>query len=341
MPRVQPSDVGGRESAEAPLVSVVLATYNRAERITGAIESVLAQTYEHVELLVVDDGSTDDTAGVLREYEGNDRVRVLSNDANRGIPATRNRGIDAANGTYIAIIDDDDRWHPRKLERQVAAIESLPETFYGVYAEGVITDGDGTVLEHVATGAAGDIYPEVLVEMSILPHSSQLLRRDCVEAVGRFDTDFDIASDWDLAIRLAERWQVGLVPEVLVERHHHESNVTGDPGYDVRARRKIREKYADRIADSEITDDFVAAEHRELGLLALSQGRREDAFRQLAAASRRQTTIEHLALTALALSGEAGVDKVRHLRDRIGSLERDAYSGELPTESLARVQSES
>ena len=302
---------------DGPLVSAILATYNRAAHVGGAIDSVLAQTYDDIEVVVVDDGSTDATPTVLDDYAADDRVRVLRNEENRGIPRTRNRGLEAARGEYVAIIDDDDRWHPRKTAKQVGVLEGLPDDYCGVYADGIITDADGDLVETVRTHAAGDIYPEILLEMPVLPHASQLLRRDCVEAVGGFDPAFDIASDWELAIRLADRWQYACIPEVLVARTHHGDNVTGDPAYDVRAREMIREKHGDRVTSSGIDDAFTAAEHREHGLLALTDGARLEAVKRFLAASYHDPTPDHLALAAVAPTGQSGLARARQLRDRL------------------------
>jgi hypothetical protein len=96
------------------------------------------------------------------------------------------------------------------------------ETSCGVYTAGVITDGEGTVIERVETGASGDVYPDLLVRMPIPPHSSQLVRADYLREVGGFDTDLEVACDWDLTVRLAKRWKFTRVPDVLVERIHHD-----------------------------------------------------------------------------------------------------------------------
>jgi glycosyltransferase involved in cell wall biosynthesis len=97
-----------------PLVSAVIPTYNREEYVSAAIDSVLDRTYDRVEAVVVNDGSTHDTSDVLDRYAVDDRVRVVTNDRNLGIPRTMNKGIDAARGELIGILGDDDRWCPEK-----------------------------------------------------------------------------------------------------------------------------------------------------------------------------------------------------------------------------------
>ena len=98
-----------------PLVSAILPTYNRAEYVGGAIDTVLAQTHDEMEVVVVNDGSTDSTEERLAEYADDDRVRVRHNEENRGISASMNRAADLADGEFICVLNDDDRWHEQKV----------------------------------------------------------------------------------------------------------------------------------------------------------------------------------------------------------------------------------
>lgn len=299
-------------------MSAVIPTYNRADYVEGAIESVLAQSYEDVEVVVVNDGSTDGTQEVLAGYADDDRVRVLHNEENRGIPATMNRGVDAARGEYVGVFGDDDRWRPTKVERQLDVLAEHGDDYCGAYTAGVITDErTGAVVERVATGVEGDVYPEVLLRMQVLPHSSQLLRTECVRAVGGFDTDFAVACDWDLTIRLAKRWQFAYVSETLTERLHHGDNVTGTPGYDVRARERVGEKYREDIEAAGIAEAFDAAAARERGLAALSAGETSTAVSAFATAARLHPTRAHLALLAVSPLGERGLSAARRVRDGV------------------------
>ncbi|MFC6838477.1 glycosyltransferase family 2 protein [Halomarina ordinaria] len=300
---------------DGPLVSVVVPTYNRSGAVTGAVESALDQTYSNLEVVVVDDGSTDDTRAVLDDYAADrERVRVVHSATNEGIPAARNRGLAAARGEYVCPLDDDDRWHPAKVERQVAALDSLDDDYWGVYTHGRIVDREGRLEARVESDAAGDVYPDVLVEMSILPHSGHMARATCLEAVGGYDDGFDVACDWDLTVRLCRRWKVALLPEVLVERTHGGDNVTGDPGYDVRARALVAEKFEGAIEETGVARAFAAASARERGLLALDRGERWEATRRFAAAFRAAPTPDHLALAALAPLGPRGLAVARRVR---------------------------
>ncbi|MFD1515731.1 glycosyltransferase family 2 protein [Halomarina rubra] len=300
------------------LVSAVIPTYNRSGYVGGAIDSVLAQTYDDCEVVVVNDGSTDDTRAVLAEYESDDRVRVLHNETNRGIPATMNRGVEAARGEFVGVFGDDDRWRPTKVERQLDALAVRSDDYCGAYTAGVITDErTGGVVERVATGVEGSVFPDVLLRMQVLPHSSQLLRTECVRAVGGFDTDFSVACDWDLTVRLAKRWKFAYVPETLTERLHHGDNVTGTPGYDVRARERIGEKYRTDIEAAGIAEQFDAAAARERGLAAVETGRVRRAVGEFVTAARLDPTPNHLALAALSPFGTRGLSAARCVRDGV------------------------
>src|SRR6056297_1399486 len=115
-----------------PTVSVIVPTYNRADSLPRTIDSVLAQTHDDLELVVVDDASTDDTETVVERYE-DDRVTYLEHATNRGGSAARNTGIRASDGDYVAFLDSDDEWHPEKLERQVRELESRSEEWVAAY----------------------------------------------------------------------------------------------------------------------------------------------------------------------------------------------------------------
>src|SRR5699024_8254411 len=127
------------------LVSAILPTYNRAEYLDGAIDTVLHQTHDDIEVVVVDDGSTDGTEERLAAYADDDRVRVRHNDENRGIAASMNRAADLANGEFICVLNDDDRWHEEKVEKQLGRFERASENVGVVYTGGVVKQDDSIV----------------------------------------------------------------------------------------------------------------------------------------------------------------------------------------------------
>lgn len=213
-------DLPGRETpgGAEPRVSVVVPTYNRPRELTRAVESVLAQSWTDFEVLVVDDGSTDDTGRVAKSFSDN-RVRYLRQPRNQGVSEARNRGIREARGGLVAFLDSDDEWEPEKLERQVALLEAAPRGVGLVYTGSRRAGGprDGEVF---IPSCRGDVYREMLHHNVFDTGSSSVVaKRDVLEQVGGFDSSFPSMEDYDYWIRLARVCRVDFVPEPLVTYH--------------------------------------------------------------------------------------------------------------------------
>ncbi|MDX1530668.1 MAG: glycosyltransferase family 2 protein [Rhodothermales bacterium] len=212
----------GRDGRRA-LVSVVVPAYNAAAHLRPTLASALAQTYAALEVLVVNDGSTDETVALVEAFAAEDeRVRLL-HQPNRGVAAARNLGILHAEGDYIAPLDADDLWHPRKIEAQVRTMEGGGEGVGLVYAWWSSIDGAGARRYAAHPWAVeGDVY-EALLSFNFIGNASvPLLRRDSVEAVGGYDPTLRArggqgCEDWDLALRIAERYEFLVTPAYLVE----------------------------------------------------------------------------------------------------------------------------
>jgi glycosyltransferase involved in cell wall biosynthesis len=205
-----------------PLVSVVIPAYNAAYFIERTLQSVLNQTYHPLEILVIDDGSTDATADIVRRFAAADQRLALYHQANAGVAAARNYGIEKAKGQFIAPLDADDTWECRNLEKQVNCFLRASETVAMVYSWSVDIDTSDRL-----TGGArvspyyGNIYPALLYQNIIGNASASLIRRRCLVALGGYNTDFFTqqaqgCEDWDLYLRLAKQYQVAVVPELLV-----------------------------------------------------------------------------------------------------------------------------
>ncbi len=212
-----------------PLVSVVIPTYNRANIIDKAIDSVLNQTYKNLEVVVVDDGSTDNTEEVIRSYD-DPRVRYIPLEENQGANVARNTGIKEAKGEFIAFQDSDNVWDERKIEKQVKAYMHSPEDHKVVYTivhENLMGGGKIYLPEKWATPRNGDIQ-NTLRKGSCVPTQVIFTKKSCLEKVGYFDEDFPRLQDWELAFRLSKHYKFKLVNEVLVEAYHDESSITED-----------------------------------------------------------------------------------------------------------------
>lgn len=209
-------------SAIHPLVSVIIPTYNHGEFIEEAIGSVLAQTYRNLEVLVIDDGSTDQTFETLKRFQG--RLRYVFQE-NQGVSSARNRGIRMAWGDFIAFLDSDDAWLPEKLELQMEILMQNPSV--GLVGCGVLfVDSSGGVeKEWIPKDYAGqeEFLEELRVRNVFFNPSCAVLRRDCFDRVGLFKERLRFGEDWDMWLRVAKTDQTDFVRKPLVKfrRHAH------------------------------------------------------------------------------------------------------------------------
>ncbi len=208
-------------------VSVIIPSYNRGKYLRQTIESVLDQTYPDVELFVVDDGSTDDSLDIARSY-GN-RLFVLQhpNGENRGQSASINRGLDAATGEFVAILDSDDYWMLDKLEKQVVFLESNPDIGL-VYGNCYYVDAKGEILYRLY----GDDYAErnvpgsVLLDCYFLLPNNSLVRHEVIDLAGKFNESYRAAQDHDMAVRIAEVTKLGYIPDILFCYRRHDDSIS-------------------------------------------------------------------------------------------------------------------
>uniref|UniRef100_B8HRA4 Glycosyl transferase family 2 n=1 Tax=Cyanothece sp. (strain PCC 7425 / ATCC 29141) TaxID=395961 RepID=B8HRA4_CYAP4 len=210
------------EYEELPLVSVILPVYNGEPFIEKTLNSILTQTYSNFEVLVIDDGSTDQTETVVTSFAQRDpRIKLLK-QANAGVAAARNFGIQSAKGEFIAPIDADDLWFPDFLEKQVRCMLNSDSSVGLVYAWLIKIDQNGSPTgDFCASRIEGDVYPTLLCHDFIANASCVLIRRSCLQCVGGYDSSLKARNgqgceDWDLYLRIAELHQIRVVPEFLV-----------------------------------------------------------------------------------------------------------------------------
>jgi glycosyltransferase involved in cell wall biosynthesis len=200
-----------------PLVSAVIPTFNRAWAIGRAVASVLAQDYQPLELIVVDDGSEDDTAHILEPLAAAGRLTLIR-QPNGGVSAARNAGLRAARGDLLAFLDSDDEWRPGKIETQADFLERNPDQVLVQTQEIWFRQGRrvNPGLRH--RKPAGDIFIPSLALCLISP-SAVMLRRGLLDEVGLFDESLLAAEDYDLWLRVLARHPAGLIDRELVIRH--------------------------------------------------------------------------------------------------------------------------
>jgi glycosyltransferase involved in cell wall biosynthesis len=205
------------------LISVILPVYNGARFLAETIESVLAQSHSRIELIVVDDGSTDQSAEIALHFADLDQRVTLLRQRNAGVGTARNAGIAHAAGRFIALIDADDLWHPRKLEKQLAAFTDPDHSIGLVYCASIDIDEQSRPLSvcNWTSRPQGIVWLQLFVNNFTGNASTPLIRADCLKESGGFDESFFKASaygteDWDLALRIAGSYQLRCVPECLV-----------------------------------------------------------------------------------------------------------------------------
>jgi glycosyltransferase involved in cell wall biosynthesis len=213
------------------LASIIIPCYNQAHYVSDALDSALGQDYDALEVLVVDDGSTDDLAARVGPYLGDPRVCLLTQE-NRGLAAARNRGITAARGDYYKFLDADDWLAPTAISKQVAAFQA--DAALGlVYCDLQRVGADGQPADDYSVAWArrvlnGDILPSLLVGGYFTPHTVLVPRR-VLERVGRFDESLGATEDTELWMRIVcEGYSAQFVPERLAFYRLHDANMTRD-----------------------------------------------------------------------------------------------------------------
>ena len=229
-----------------PKVSVVIITYNRAEFLRSAISSVLSQTFQDFELIVVDDASKDNTAGVVQAFN-NKRIRYIRHETNKREAGARNTGVRNAEGEYIAFLDDDDEWLPEKLQKQVELLDKSPAAVGGIYTGFIKIDRPtGKALEQIIPTKRGDIFRDMLVQNYVGTPSTVLLRKMCFEKVGLFDEGIAFGPDYDMWFRIAKEFEFDYVKESLVNYFVHDNKLSANYKLIIEGMETINRKY-DRI----------------------------------------------------------------------------------------------
>jgi len=239
--------------APAPLVSVLIPAFNRHDYIVETVESVLAQSYPRIELIVVDDGSTDGTYETLLQYAKDQRLRLLTHPGreNRGQSASLNLGLQNAHGVYVAILDSDDLFLPSKIETQVAYLNHNPEVGL-VYGMGEAVDGRGNWLYDIHS--PDHIEPNdpnaVLLDCYFLLPQNALVRRSVYAQVGFFEESFRAAQDHDMLIRISEQTRFAFLPTKVFQYRRHQDSISSkgqrrrwENGFEILHRAKARYPY--------------------------------------------------------------------------------------------------
>lgn len=230
------------------LVSVVIPTHNRAELVVRAIQSVLRQSYEDFELIIVDDGSTDDTEKKVAAIK-DERIFYFKNEVNKGAPASRLLGVRSAKGKFISFLDSDDEWYPSKLEKQVAAFADLPGSTGVVHCDcDIYFEKTGENSRMMVPKLSGNIYKEILGKPGPA-YPCLMVRRECFEHIPEaIDPNVPSWQEWDTSINLAKKYGFHFIDEPLVLYHRHEGDtISYDSLRDAEGYNYIVEKHREEI----------------------------------------------------------------------------------------------
>ncbi len=274
----------------APRVSVIVRTYNRAALVAESLRSVSAQTERDLEILVVDDGSTDDTVRVVEAHARTDsRVRLVRRD-HLGPAAALNAGVREARGEFLAFLDSDDLWEPASVERRLEVLRANPSC--GAALVDWSTFGPGPRRpspSDMGVRETGDLLL-TLFRVNFFSLCAALVPARVVAEVGPFDEDLGASEDYDWGLRIAARHPIAFVPQALLRYRSHENHIMTDPRM-YRFRCRVLERFAAAHADRlprPLVRDRLAESHTQVGGAFLAAGEFREARRHFLRALRHR-----------------------------------------------------
>jgi glycosyltransferase involved in cell wall biosynthesis len=253
-----------------PTVSIIVPTYNRSRLLARAVKSVLNQTYQNFELIIVDDASTDNTEEVVGSFN-DERIKYVRHEKNKGEAAARNTGIKAAMCDYIAYQDSDDEWLPEKLARQMELLEDAPSEVGVIYTGFWKTENHGRTYIPFSwvSQKNGDIHKELL-KGNFIGSPVVLIKKECFDRVGLFDERLRNLVDWEMWLRISKRYHFRCVDEPLAVAHYDSDNVSDDPDSLIDALELVLEK---NRSEFEAEKKMLVRHWINIGNLLVARGR--------------------------------------------------------------------
>ena len=236
---------------KSPIVSVVIPTYNRVIRLKRAIDSVCNQSFKHIEIILIDDGSTDETEIMVRENFPN--ISYIKTE-NRGVSAARNLGIKKSRGEYIASLDSDDEWFPKKIETQVMRIRSCNRRWVHT-EERWIRNGVRVNQKKIHRKSGGDIFNRSL-SLCLVSPSTVMLEKSLLEEFGGFDENFIVCEDFDLWLRILSKYEIEFISNELIQKY-------GGHDDQLSAKYKAMDEYRIITYEKLITSKYLNNERRQ------------------------------------------------------------------------------
>jgi glycosyltransferase involved in cell wall biosynthesis len=269
-------------NTNTPLVSVIVPTHNRPYLLRRAIRSILSQTYNNLEIIVVDDCPSNPVGHVIKSISDS-RIRYVLHSSNKGVCGARNTGIDESNGEYISFLDDDDEWKTNKIQKQVDLLKTSPEIGLVYTGTRAVDDSNNTLSVNKPT-IGGDVTKQLLLG-DFVPFSTVLVDQNIVEKAGPLDEHLTNWEDWEWCIRLSLHTNFGFVkhPLVILHRGSHEMRSDDFEKKQKTGYKRFVEKAMPHAQNYGQIFEKKAKAHinYRLGYSALSNGYYTDARRQL------------------------------------------------------------
>lgn len=231
------------------MVSVIIPTYKRHEKLNRALSSVVNQTYENLEIIVVNDCPEEDIDDFIKIDDP--RIKTINVEENRGGAGARNLGIEESKGGYVTFLDDDDEYLPEKVEKQVEKMESLPED-YGLVAVGANIVKDEKIKGQILSKGNGWIYEDQLRENRIIS-VTPLVKKECFSEVGMFDEGLEARQDYEIWLRMTKKYKVSSIDEHLINHYKGSSDrISMDHKARYKACLKVLEKHKEDIKKDKV-----------------------------------------------------------------------------------------
>jgi len=300
-----------------PKVSVIIPTYNRARYLLRALQSVLDQTFQDLEIVVVDDASTDETPQIVKALP-DPRIRYFRHQTNMQEAGSRNTGVQNSVGAYIAFLDDDDVWLSQKLAMQVDLLDRKPSKIGAVYSSFLKIDAEsGKVLGQWNAEKRGNVSDALREDNWIGIPSTILVRRECFDRVGLFDEKVEFGLDYDMWIRIAQFYEFDYLEEPLVLRSLNHGRLSTNWTLVMKGKESYLKKYPDFFS----RDAKAYSRHLlTLGILYCHNGHLRMGRETLLKAIRRNPAeLRNYYYLALSLLGSQNFKRIRQFRDKMAS----------------------
>jgi len=258
---------------ESPKVSVIIPTYNRPKLLLRAINSVVTQTYTNLEIIVIDNASTDNIEEIVKNFNDN-RIKYLRHDENRGGSAARNAGIKNATGEYISFLDDDDEILPEKIQRQIYKFKTSSAEVGIIYC-GASYFCDGKEVKKHIPRHRGNLFREIL-KKCIMASPTPLIKKSILLKTNLYDVSLPSCQDWDLWIQISQLCEIDFIDDILAIYHIHGNQISTNIDNKIQALQLLIQKYMQHLNDNK---NILAFHYRHLSYLFCLNGNISDSFK--------------------------------------------------------------